>query len=157
MLCGLDVPTLKNVRISLQTLELLSFPQSRIRFVLNRANSKVGMKEERGGRRPRRQDRLRGAVRPRGSARGQPWDAVCGLRSGLRVLEGHSVAREDAAHTGEGSQEAPVPPDPRTSVLDGTSRPTENTAAGDERCDAEDQASHSLLTSRAWRRTRMPS
>jgi pilus assembly protein CpaE len=46
MLCGLDVPTLKNVRIRLQTLELLSFPQSRIRFVLNRANSKVGMKKK---------------------------------------------------------------------------------------------------------------
>jgi pilus assembly protein CpaE len=46
MLCGLDVPTLKNVRISLQTLELLSFPASRIRFILNRANSKVGMKKK---------------------------------------------------------------------------------------------------------------
>jgi pilus assembly protein CpaE len=45
MLCGLDVPTLKNVRLSMQTLELLSFPRSRIRFVLNRANSKVGMKK----------------------------------------------------------------------------------------------------------------
>ena len=45
MICGLDVPTLKNVRLSLQTLELLSFPASRIRFVLNRANSKVGMKK----------------------------------------------------------------------------------------------------------------
>src|SRR3954467_5527838 len=45
MLCGLDVPTLKNVRLSLQTLDLLSFPASRIRFVLNRANSKVGMKK----------------------------------------------------------------------------------------------------------------
>ena len=45
MVCGLDVPTLKNVRLSLQTLELLSFPASRIRFVLNRANSKVGMKK----------------------------------------------------------------------------------------------------------------
>ncbi len=45
MLAGLDVPTIKNVRISLQTLELLSFPQSRIRFVLNRANSRVGMKK----------------------------------------------------------------------------------------------------------------
>jgi pilus assembly protein CpaE len=44
MLCGLDVPTLKNVRLSLQTLELLSFPTERIRFVLNRANSKVGLK-----------------------------------------------------------------------------------------------------------------
>jgi pilus assembly protein CpaE len=44
MICGLDVPTLKNVRLSLQTLELLSFPQSRIRFVLNSSDSKVGLK-----------------------------------------------------------------------------------------------------------------
>jgi pilus assembly protein CpaE len=44
MICGLDVPTLKNVRLSLQTLELLSFPQTRVRFVLNRADSKVGLK-----------------------------------------------------------------------------------------------------------------
>jgi pilus assembly protein CpaE len=44
MICGLDVPTLKNVRLAMQTLELLSFPQSRIRFVLNRSNSNVGLK-----------------------------------------------------------------------------------------------------------------
>jgi pilus assembly protein CpaE len=44
LLCGLDVPTLKNIRLSLQTLDLLSFPSDRIRVVLNRANSKVGMK-----------------------------------------------------------------------------------------------------------------
>src|ERR1043166_1693772 len=44
LICGLDVPTLKNVRLSLQTLELLSFPPDRIKLVLNRANSKVGMK-----------------------------------------------------------------------------------------------------------------
>src|SRR3954462_11002092 len=44
LVCGLDVPTLKNVRLSLQTLELLSFPPDRIKLVLNRANSKVGMK-----------------------------------------------------------------------------------------------------------------
>jgi pilus assembly protein CpaE len=43
VLCGLDVPTLKNVRLALQTLELLSFPSRRIRYVLNRANSKVGL------------------------------------------------------------------------------------------------------------------
>ena len=46
MVCGLDVPTLKNVRLSMQTLELLSFPAGRIRFVLNRANSKVGMSKK---------------------------------------------------------------------------------------------------------------
>ena len=61
-MCGLDVPTLKNVRLSMQTLELLSFPASRIRFVLNRANSKVGMKKTRGRGSPRRQDRLRSAI-----------------------------------------------------------------------------------------------
>src|SRR5687768_3364805 len=46
IVCGLDVPTLKNVRLSMQTLELLSFPAQRIRFLLNRSNSKVGMKKK---------------------------------------------------------------------------------------------------------------
>jgi pilus assembly protein CpaE len=45
LLCSLDVPTLKNVRLALGTLDLLSFPASRVRIVLNRANSKVGMKQ----------------------------------------------------------------------------------------------------------------
>jgi pilus assembly protein CpaE len=45
LLCSLDVPTLKNVRLALGTLELLSFPSGRVRIVLNRANSKVGMKQ----------------------------------------------------------------------------------------------------------------
>ena len=44
LLCGLDVPTIKNVRLSLQTLELLSFPTDRIKVLLNRANTNVGMK-----------------------------------------------------------------------------------------------------------------
>jgi pilus assembly protein CpaE len=43
LLTSLDVPTIKNVRLSLQTLDLLSFPVDRIKIVLNRANSKVGM------------------------------------------------------------------------------------------------------------------
>jgi pilus assembly protein CpaE len=45
VVCGLDVPTLKNVKLAQQTLDLLSFPPSRIRFLLNRSNSKVGMKK----------------------------------------------------------------------------------------------------------------
>ena len=44
LLCGMDVPTIKNVRLSLQTLELLSFPPERVSVVLNRANSNVGIK-----------------------------------------------------------------------------------------------------------------
>jgi pilus assembly protein CpaE len=44
LICGLEVPTIKNVRLSLQTLALLSFPPERVRIVLNRSNSQVGMK-----------------------------------------------------------------------------------------------------------------
>jgi pilus assembly protein CpaE len=44
VLCGLDVPTLKNVRLALQTLELLSFPSSRIEYVMNRSSANVGLK-----------------------------------------------------------------------------------------------------------------
>jgi pilus assembly protein CpaE len=44
VLCGLDVPTLKNVRLALQTLELLSFPASRIEYVMNRSSANVELK-----------------------------------------------------------------------------------------------------------------
>ena len=44
LLSSLDVPTLKNLRLALQTLDLLSFPKSRVKIILNRSNSKVGMK-----------------------------------------------------------------------------------------------------------------
>jgi pilus assembly protein CpaE len=44
VLCGPDVPTLKNVRLAMQTLELLSFPTSRVRYVMNRANADIGLK-----------------------------------------------------------------------------------------------------------------
>jgi pilus assembly protein CpaE len=45
LVASLDIPTLKNVRLGLQTLELLSFPRDRVRVVLNRANDKVGIKQ----------------------------------------------------------------------------------------------------------------
>jgi pilus assembly protein CpaE len=39
----LDVPTLKNVKIAVETLDLLNFPVARRRLVLNRADEKVGL------------------------------------------------------------------------------------------------------------------
>lgn len=39
-----DVPTLKNVRLALQTLELLAFPEERLRVVLNRASARLGFR-----------------------------------------------------------------------------------------------------------------
>jgi pilus assembly protein CpaE len=44
VLCGIDVPTLKNVALAMQTLELLAFPASRVRYVMNRANAAAGLK-----------------------------------------------------------------------------------------------------------------
>ncbi len=46
MLCGLDVPTLKNVKLSLETLDQLGFPMSRTELVLNRVAPKVGLSRE---------------------------------------------------------------------------------------------------------------
>jgi pilus assembly protein CpaE len=43
LLCNPDVPTLKNVRLTLQTLEMLAFPDDRLCVVLNRASSSSGI------------------------------------------------------------------------------------------------------------------
>jgi pilus assembly protein CpaE len=37
----MDIPNIKNVKIGLQTLRLLNIPMSKLKLVLNRANSKV--------------------------------------------------------------------------------------------------------------------
>jgi len=39
----LDVPTLKNVKVAVETLDLLNFPRSRRHLVLNRGDDKVGL------------------------------------------------------------------------------------------------------------------
>jgi pilus assembly protein CpaE len=44
MLATLDVPSIKNLRLTLQTMELLHFPKTRMRVVVNRADSKVGLR-----------------------------------------------------------------------------------------------------------------
>jgi pilus assembly protein CpaE len=44
MLATLDVPSVKNLKLTLQTMELLHFPKERMRVVINRADSKVGLR-----------------------------------------------------------------------------------------------------------------
>jgi pilus assembly protein CpaE len=44
MLASLDVPSIKNLKLALQTMELLHFPRNRLRVVLNRADSRVGLR-----------------------------------------------------------------------------------------------------------------
>jgi pilus assembly protein CpaE len=41
LIAGMDIPNIKNVKLGLQTLRLLNTPMSKIKLVLNRANSKV--------------------------------------------------------------------------------------------------------------------
>jgi pilus assembly protein CpaE len=41
LVAGMDIPNIKNVKIGLQTLRLLNTPMSKLKLILNRANSKV--------------------------------------------------------------------------------------------------------------------
>ena len=43
LIATLDIPALKNLKLTLETLELLNYPRDRWRVVLNRADSKVGL------------------------------------------------------------------------------------------------------------------
>ena len=43
LIATLDVPALKNLKLTLETLDLLNFPMAKSRIVLNRADSKVGL------------------------------------------------------------------------------------------------------------------
>lgn len=43
LMTSMDVPSIKNMKLSLQTLNLLGFGRDRIRLILNRADSKVGL------------------------------------------------------------------------------------------------------------------
>ena len=43
LLTTLDIPSLKNLKIALETLRLVNFPIDRLRVVMNRADSKVGL------------------------------------------------------------------------------------------------------------------
>ena len=45
VMAGLDVMSLKSARIGLQTMRVLDIPFSRVKFVLNRANTRVGLSE----------------------------------------------------------------------------------------------------------------
>jgi pilus assembly protein CpaE len=44
VLASLDVPSIKNLKLAMQTMELLHYPRTRLRVVLNRADSKVGLR-----------------------------------------------------------------------------------------------------------------
>lgn len=43
VLTTLDVPAIKNLKLSLETLQLISFPPENVRVVVNRADAKVGL------------------------------------------------------------------------------------------------------------------
>src|SRR5205085_2624224 len=43
LIATLDIPALKNLKLTLETMDLLNYPRDRWRVVLNRADSKVGL------------------------------------------------------------------------------------------------------------------
>ena len=86
LVCGLDVPTIKNVRLSLQTLQLLSFPTERIRDRPEQGELERRHEARRGRGGARGEDSLRGAERPGRAAGRQPLEPRCSLRSEVRLL-----------------------------------------------------------------------
>ena len=46
LVASLDVPAVKNVKLTLQTLDLLHYPKERRHLLLNRSGSKVGLKPQ---------------------------------------------------------------------------------------------------------------
>ena len=44
LLATLDVPSIKNLKLTMQTMERLRYPPSRVRVVVNRADSRVGLR-----------------------------------------------------------------------------------------------------------------
>ena len=43
LLATLDIPALKNLKLTLETLDLIGYPRDRLKIVLNRSDSKVGL------------------------------------------------------------------------------------------------------------------
>jgi pilus assembly protein CpaE len=43
LMATLDIPALKNLKLTLETLDLLNYPREHWRLILNRADSKVGL------------------------------------------------------------------------------------------------------------------
>ena len=52
LIATLDIPALKNLKLTLETMDLLNYPRERWRVVLNRADSKVGPGDPRGREEP---------------------------------------------------------------------------------------------------------
>jgi pilus assembly protein CpaE len=44
LLASLDLPSIKNARLAMQTMELLHYPRSRLHLVVNRADARVGLR-----------------------------------------------------------------------------------------------------------------
>ena len=155
LLCGLDVPTLKNVKLALQTLEMLSFPRDRIKLVLNRANSKVGMKpsevDDALGMKVQHQvpsDRV-------GPAQRQPRQAGRARRGERRLLEGDPGAGEGRHPEAAGAAAAQADvPATGEGVGDGAPGPPQQ--AGLERRDGRRRPRGSRAGAAARRRARSP-
>ena len=85
LVCGLDVPTIKNVRLSLQTLHLPLLPDRARPGRPQPGELERRHEEGRGRGRSRDEDQVRGAERPRGPAGGQPLEPGRAVRTRSRT------------------------------------------------------------------------
>ena len=160
MLCGLDVPTLKNVKLSLQTLEHARFPGRRASsLVLNRVTPNVGLTKEDVEASPRPLGQLRGAERPGRGPRSQQRrrGRARPSRTPSSPTQSHSSRTRSSRparrpRRGRGSPEAALAhasPRPRREGI----MNLEDQLRGDQAAQAA-PASPSASRSRKWRRPR---
>ena len=93
LVANLDVPALKSLKITAETLGLLNHPRDRWRLVLNRADMKVGLTPGRGREDPRPQDRLLDPPVQRRPDVDQPRQADRAGQPQAPGLAGHQAAR----------------------------------------------------------------
>ena len=108
---SMDVPAVKNIKLTMQTLDLLHYPKERRHLLLNRAGSKVGPEDRRRRAGARLQGRVRGAGGARGGRLGQPRRAagalIAALRRGRRPLP-TSPSKLVPQRAAEGGRRRPV-------------------------------------------------
>ena len=107
LLCGLDVPTMKNVRLGAADARAALVPERADRIVLNRANTNVGLKRARSRRRSG-EGALRAPVGPRRADGGQPRQA-----GGPRRSRAPTSRRPFVTSRSRGRQTGPSPAEER--------------------------------------------
>ena len=130
-----DVPTIKSLKIALETLELLEVNQLDVRILMNRSGAKVGLEDRDVERTLPPRNHLHIAVRQSGAGFGQPRPAGDPRQSAVSRCP---IAPGDGTISGGRGREQTVKPD-RERTLGGRMRRIEPATPGGEQGAQKDE------------------